>query len=307
MKNVIRVVLLGAVVVVLMGGGEARAAENALALAPVNAEFIFSINARQIADSALVKKALKEFGGEQAQAGIQVIKNLTGVDILKDLDRVTIWGRIKDDDSIVLVFQGKLNKDNLVTILKTNPEFAERTYKETKTYQWFDKKEKRMKYGAFLSDGSAVMANKKESLEATIDAQGKKDGFLTSEKAKWLPDGYKDASAWGVVVKPERKLPNGQLKDTLELASAAGTISLGDDKATVHAMVHTESSEAATKWLNLAQGGLALLQLQQENTQVRALAADAKVSIDADANRVTLELTVPNDTILNMIRKKRGH
>jgi len=300
-RGVWAVVLVGIVGV----GGWAYGADDPLAWAPAESEVVLSINMRQVADAPLTQTMLKEFGGEQAQAGLQVLKNLTGVDVMKDLDRAVFWGRINDDDSIVLVFQGRLNQESLTTILKTNPQYAENAYKEVKVQEWFDKKENRMKFGAFLPDGSAVMANQKSSLEACIDARGKNTGFLASPKADLFPEGYKDATAWALVVKPDRVLPKGELKETLQAESAAATLTMREGSVALRASVTTATPEAAAEWQKLVQGVLALVQLQQQNQEVRDLAASAKTALDTANKRVTLELSVPDEKILSFVRKNK--
>ncbi len=253
-----------------------------------------------------MQKFLTQIGGDQAKAGLQVLNNLTGVDLMKDLDRVYVWGRVKDDNSVVAVFQGRFNHDKPITLLKANPKYAEGNYKGVTTHEWFDDKEKRVKFGAFLTDGSAVIANQRESLQATIDANGSDKGFHSTPKAQLLPSGYKDSTAWGLLIRPDRAFPNGEFKDTLQAGSATAMITLRDGKVALRLSVNTDSAEAAAQWQKLAQGGLAFLQLQKENAEARELAASAKVSLDSKANRVSLDVEIAEEKVIELIRKKKG-
>jgi len=284
----------------------ARAADNALDWAPADSEFILFLNARQLADSSLAQKFLTQIGGEQAKAMLQVFKNMTAVDLMKDLDRVCLFGRVKDDNSILIVLQGRFREDGLTTVLKANPKYTQSSHGGVTIHEWFDAKEKRMKFGAFPSEGSAVMANSRESLHALIDTKGSNKGFLTTDKAKLLPEGYKEVAAWGLLIRPERVFPDGDFKDTLQARSAAVAISLREGKVAARRAVNTDSTEASGLWLKMLQGGLALLQLQKENQDLRDLAASTKPSQDTGSNRVALDVEIGEDKLIELIQKQKG-
>lgn len=307
MNRISRILLPVLVAGLLCLAGGARAAADALAWAPADSEFILSINARQVADSDLAQKFLAQIGGEQAKAMLQVLKNMTGVELMKDLDRVCLFGRVKEDESILIVFQGRFREDALTTILKANPKYTQSSHGGVTIHEWFDEKEKEMRFGAFPAEGSAVIANRRESLHALIDTKGSDKGFLATDKAKLLPAGHKDVAAWGLLIRPERVFPDGDFKDTLQAGSATVTLALREGKVAARLAVNTESPEAAGLWLKMAQGGLALLQLQKENQDLRDLAASAKTSQDAASNRVALDVEIADDKLIELIQKGKGH
>lgn len=278
------------------------AAENPLSWAPADSEFIASVNIRQIADSALTQRILREKGGEKFDAILQVLKGLTGMDLLKDLDRAAIWGRIDDNDSVVLLFQGRYNQETLTTLLKVNPKYQATQRSGITMHEWFDEKEKRMKYGAFLPDGSVVICNQPQGLDAVIGAHADASrGFLGTPKAKQIPSDSDSQAAWAMILRPNRALPNGKFKDTLQAESALATLTLKPEIVTVSLNVKTTTSEAAQGWLDMAKGLIALGRLQQDNTGFRKLSEVSQVSPASDGKGIALEIRLTDQDFMGLL------
>jgi len=291
----------------LFTASHAIAADNPLSWTPADSEFIASVNLRQVADSALIQRILREKGGEKVDATLQVLKSLTGVDLLKDLDRASIWCRIDDNDSVVLLFQGRFNQDTLITLLKVNPKYQATQRSGLTMHEWFDEKEKRMKYGAFLQEGSVVICNQPQGLDAAIQAHSDASkGFLGTPKAKHLPSNSDSLAAWVMIFRPERVLPNGKFKDTLQAESVLGAFVLKPETVTVSLNVKTRTPEAGQGWLDMAKGLIALGRLQQDNAQLCNLAKGAQASLASGGKGVTLEIPMTEQDILGLLKIPGG-
>ncbi len=277
---------------------------NPLSLAPGDSEFVASVNFRQIADSPVGQRLLREKGGEQAQALLQVVQNLTGVDLRKDLDRAVLWGRIEEDDSVGAVFQGRFDQEKLLALLRINPQYKETSSQGLKTYEWFDEKEKRTKYGAFLADGSILIVNHPRVFEAALGAQAAGNGFLAGPKASLLPEKHEDLAAWGLLMRPERALPGGKMKDTLHVQSAILALSLEPSAVHLRFRVNLDSAGAVREWQDLMRGALALGRLQQENPGARNLAESGQVNPVEGRDAVALDLKLTTDELLGLMGAK---
>ncbi|MFH0793646.1 MAG: hypothetical protein V2A74_06390 [bacterium] len=280
--------------------------ENPMAWVPTDSEFIISVNVRSVADSSLFQRILREKGGEKAQAVLQILHNLTGVDPLKDLDRVCIWGRIDDNDSVAVLFQGRFNQESLLTLLKVNPMYKVADRDGVQTHEWFDQKEKRMKYGQFLSDGSALIVNQLQTLDAAHQSRTGGKGLVATPKAGMLPAQQERLSAWVALFKPERELANGKMKDTLQAQSAWASLLLDASGLAVRVNVQTVSDKAAQGWRDIAQGGLALLRLQQDNKVLARLAGPENTSLNSKDRSTTLELKLSEEEVMEIIGSPKG-
>ncbi len=302
-------VVLAALAILSIAHRPALAAENPLAMAAADAEFLVSINVRQVADSPITDKILQDQKGGQIKAGIQVIQNLTGVDLFKDLDRICLWGRIDDNDSVAIAVQGRFSAEKIIPLLKLNPEYKTSEIKGITIHEWFDKGEKRMKYGAFLSDGLVMLVNKRERLENAIELRagaGAASGFLASPNAKLIPANSDQLAAWLFIMRPNRALPNGKMKDTLQAESALVTATLEPEAISLQARIDVASDEAAQEWLNLLQGVAAIGRLQHDNALVQRLAAGARVSRVEGSKSVAFGLKVPTQDVMEIIQKDKA-
>jgi len=281
----------------------AIAADNPLSWTSADSEFIASVNLRQVADSALTQRILREKGGDKIEATLQVLKNLTGTDLLKDIDRAAIWCRIDDNDSVVLLFQGRFKQETLITLLKLNPKYKATQRSGVTMHEWLDEKEKHMKYGAFLPDGSVVICNQPQGLDAAVEAHADASkGFLGTPKAKQLPSNSDSLSAWAMIFRPERVLPNSKLKDTLQAESALATLALKPESVTVFLNVKTTTSKAAQGWLDMAKGLIALCRLQQDNAELRKISEGAQVSESSGGKGITLEIRLTDQDVLGLLK-----
>jgi hypothetical protein len=278
--------------------------ESPLAIVPEDREVILSLNFRKIVDSPLFQKVLEEKGGTKARARLQVFRNLTGVDLLEDLDRATFWCRIEDDSSVVLHFQGRFDREKLVNLLMANEKYRERSQMGFTIHEWYDKGEERMKYGAFLRDGSVLIANASPALEASLSVSESGKGLLSSAKADLLPDGHSSAAAWGIVFKPDRPIPGGRFKGSLQAQSLSGTVTLGTRDLVALLSVNAESPEAAQNWYDLAKGCVAFFRLQEERPELRRLAESARVSLGLGPTLVELEASVSNEVLSRLIEQR---
>ncbi len=280
-------------------------AAGALDWVPADAEVVVSANVRQVADSKFFAEVVKTAGAEEKlDAQMQIVTNLTGSDLRKDLDRVTLSGRIDDDASFAVLIQGRLDEAKLSSLLQVNPDHKTVEVKGVKVHEWNDKGDKRTKYGAFLAPDTAGVFNSKATLEAALAAKESGKGFASSPKAELLPKDRDAASAWGLIIKPERAMPNGKFKETFQAKSVHAAVVLGDEEVTVRLSSTAVSKEAAELWLDAARGLIAVAKLQGENAELHKIATGAKTSLDAAANTVSLELTLPNAEVIKAMKKK---
>ena len=282
--------------------GPMAQAEDALAYAPADSEVVISLNLRRIADSSLFQQILNERGGQQALARLRVFRNLTGVDLLKDVDRACIFGRMHDDASMLACLSGRFDRDKLSDLLKSNPQYSESTVQGRTVMTWYDEREKRAKYGAFLPDGALLVGNQPASLEAAFTAFDGRKGLLSTDKANLLPRDRDTGAAWAVLYRPHF---NNAGRETLQARSAAGRLDVDNERLAAQLILHADSREAAENWQRLFTGGLALLQLQGDNPTVQAIATAGKVSLQGDTS-VQVDLSATHQQFLALGDKRGG-
>lgn len=297
--------LLGFLAILLFLGSASARAGEALDMVPPDSEFLFSVNTRQIIDSSLVQKFIKE-QGEQLDAQVLVVKNLTGVDVLRNIDRVSLWGRIRDDESVVVQVSGHISEENLVALLKAGKHYSTRTVDGHKIHFWTDEDGGEAKCGTFLPDGSLLISNSESALKASLGAPASTSPFSSGPNAALVPAGSDKLSAWGIILKPHRSDLGSDFKGTLQAESAVAQVNLAADALSLQFTANTTSTEAAQGWEEMMKGGLALLRLQEENEGARWLAGLAKTEADPAKRSASFSLRVPITDVERMIAEKRA-
>lgn len=181
-------------VVVGVVAAPGRAAESDKLL-PSDANFVVTINIKQLLDSALFKKLDDKFNikdalkkNAEAKQAIETI----GLDPLKDIDRIVASGSgAKQDEALILVL-GKFDKTKLEAAASKAAQDDKNGLKILKeggytVYEMTNKKDGQIVYGAIV-DGSTIAASpKKDYLVDALDkAAGKKKAALKKDLADLL-------------------------------------------------------------------------------------------------------------------------
>ena len=286
--------ILSLVVCVLLAGA-GFAADN-LTCIPLGTDLIFSVNVQQIVHSPLFERIKEKKLDAQAEARLRVLQNLTGIDPLQDIQRATLFGTPGDDSSMMLRLQGRFDPAKLTSLVEAAPQYACHEVAGHKLHEWYDEREKRMKYGTFLSDGSILVGNRADRLDAALRAAASGQGMQNGA----LPAGREQAAAWALVMRPDA----GRLGNkTLSAQQLAGVLKLSPTDVAARLVLSTDTAEAAHKWLELVRGGLALLQLQNEHPVVAAIAARASVA-PGPGQSVDLNVTATHDQFLQLVRRR---
>lgn len=271
----------------------------------------------------------------QVAAGLEVLRNMSGIDLTKDIQGVTLYGTEFSPDAGVIVVRGKLDQPKLLALIKANETYKELKYGEHVVHQWIDKpkgeaaeqgKPGVTKYGAFYKDTTAVMAQDFEKLKLALDVLDKKSDNLAkpgavSPVAPAAKGAYLAAGAVGLAkagaVGPAGNLFMGRL--------SSATMEMGEDgeKLFLRLAVTTRSARMATDLRKIVDGLLGAVDLLQDRepgeapiipipleipAEVSAILKDISASSQGDT--VKVELNTPVANVISLIQfamaKKQG-
>lgn len=277
----------------------ARAAENSLNYIPKEADVIVSVNIRAIVDSGIFKK-IKELHPE-SQAQLEMVKNLLGVDLTKDMNRITVFGRMNNKQVGGFIVKGKFDQEKLLTMIKANPQYKTAEVGGITVHQWWEEKEKRVKYGAFLPGDMAVVWNNEETAKASLAAA--KDAALSfagSPEAALIPASAENAIAGVLAVNREKQGPAAKY----HLSAVMAVLNLTEDEVSVSLTVTPDSGELVSKFADIFRGLAAFGQLQPDNKAIAYVAGRTKV--ETSDKSVTLTTSVEKSKVDELIAKKTG-
>jgi len=269
---------------------------------PADAEFVACVDWRALVDSQLFQDVLKaKTTPQQLDAALGIVKNLTGSNLLTDLDRGVVWGRIGDDNSVTVVVEGRFEPEKLVTIIKANKDYRADNLAGLDFHHWHDDKDGKDKFGAFLDSGTLVLSGAAQNLVDARDTATTAGGFLRTPLAGLLP-ARGSATAYALITRPERALPAGVMDDTLQARAALLTMTMKPQDLALGLVVHADNDDAANKWMQMAQGGRALLTLQTKNANAAMIAQDIVIARGEGAS-TTVSLSLPNQLVFETVNK----
>lgn len=280
----------------------AQTTPDPLRWVPADAEFVACVDWRGLVDSPLFQDVLKaKTSPQQLDAALGIVKNLTGSNLLTDLDRGVVWGRIGDDNSVTVVVEGRFEPEKLVTIIKANKDYRTDTLAGLTFHRWHDDKDGKDKFGAFLDSNTLVLGGAAQNLVDARDTATAGGGFSRTPLAALAP-ARGSTTAFALITRPERVLPDGVMDDTLQARAALLTLSMQPEDLVLNFVVHADSDDAANKWMQMAQGGRALLTLQTKNPNAALIAEDIVVA-RGEGNSTSVSLALPNQLVLETANK----
>jgi hypothetical protein len=295
---------LAATITLLTPAARVSAAASALPKGvPADAEVVASLNARQLIDSPPVQKIIAKLRATKGlDDKVALLRNLSGIDVLKDIDRISIFGRIEDDEYLGVHVDGRVDEEKLLTLLKADNQVRTTAIAGQEVYEWMDKKEKRQKYGAFLDGGTVAVWNSKRAAEAALAARADEaKAFGSTPEAALVPEGAASASAWLVVASRR----DGQPLDKIKAKSVAALLNVTTETVDLKARLNATTPEAGAQWIAVVNGLAAFAQLQSENADLQRLGAAVRTTLSEDHTAMTADITVKVDDIVRIIEE--GH
>ncbi len=276
------------VAVAMLMSGIAFSAAPPLEMIPKQADVVIGVNARQIIDSNVFQTRVAST--PQVQAMIPVLENLLGTNFLKDINYITFFGRMNDKKAGGMILDGKFDPQKVVAILKTSPKYQTETIAGQTVHEWWDQKEKRMKYGTMLPNGMALVANSKEEMEAALGAAADKaQSVAGTPEASWITDNAAKSTIVATAVNREQK----GAAEKYALNSLLLTLNLDASDITAYLSITPRSQDDVAKWLDVLRGAKAWGQLQPEKQNLRTAAAGAVVDQSSDLKSATMSASMP--------------
>lgn len=261
------------------------AAEDLAGLIPPGAEIAASLNVKTLVETGFLRKLVEKSGNKKVDAQLNLFRNLTGIDVFGgDLERVSLFGSVGKDDEHLIAFEGRFDQTKLVDLLKVNDQYEESTIAGQKAYQWFDKGENRLKFGAFTSAGTALISGSRASIEAALNKGVDRSQSEVASEFKKLSSGAKGSTALMAFVLVPKDKVGKNFPAAEQLHSLSGTVDVTETTMSVAATANLLKADKAQQWLDLARGVLALAALQGDKPAVAELARRTQVTMEKDKN-----------------------
>ncbi len=112
---------------------------------------------------------------------LTVIERVTGMRPAQDLKDVTLYGSAFDESAVCIRIHATLDKQSLLSFLKTDSEYRETPYGTYTIINWRDRGRDRLMYAAFASADVAYLATSAKEVQAALDTLDKKSPAVSDD------------------------------------------------------------------------------------------------------------------------------
>lgn len=296
-------------VVVLVLAGPVTAASLQLGQLPSSAMWVAHADVEAFVHAKIGVFVLDQLKKPEAQAGLTVLKNLTGTDLTRDITSITLYGTAPGEQNGVAIIQGTFDQEKLLPLLRTNPTLREIKVGERTAYQWTDKpkadKPGPQRFGMFYRGNLVLVAGSQSMLSLAVGVlDGRQDSLASASPPKITPSA---GTCLGVYVAQVPELPKGEKAAELFKKLVSGRFEAGEADANLFARLTVVTRDAATAGdlAKMAQGFLAFLDLVKDvrdngrpalPVELATMLKDVKVSAHEATAEASLVTPVQNVT-----------
>jgi len=299
MKKVIAVLVV--IFLTLLIGARARASSLPTSIIPAEAEWVIHFDLEKFTSTRMGEYILYKqdlLGLEKKNAHFYKKYN---INILKDIDCVTIFGTEKEEENTVVCLRGNFNQEFLLGLLAAESSHSEIPHGKYTIHNW-DHDE----YGVFVNKNMALITQDESMLKTTLDViDGKKENITSSPLMTYINQIPVDAYLAAMADNISSMIKNEAKVFVLRKTQSA-MFSLKEDEQNVHMKLNfvVETIEDANKMEDVLKGLVALanMQLAEKNTELR-LPED--ILISTEGNKVQVEISYPSEALLDIILGKK--
>ena len=299
--------LLAIVALVWIGSGTGicRAAPLDPSTVAADAKWLVHVDFDALRESKVFQHARDEImKHDMAKTVLAMIKEATGADLERDIHGATVYGNGFKPHAGVLIVYAHADREKLVNLMKTRPDFKTRTDGDLEFYSWTESHGDRHHevVVVFPKKGTGVFAGSVEQVKAAIDVLGGKNGLSSSSPLVGeSPKGT--VLKLSVVDVNETELP--AKVDLLKKISRLSVVN-GENEGTVfeHVRVVTADADTVKELKSIVEGFKALVELHLSNEPDLKAVVDA-TKMEVDGNTLAIDWSSSSDSVIKLLDHAR--
>lgn len=277
-------------------------------LAPENAQWLIHLDVKQFVSTQLFDLLMTDKKDKIMKFNDMVSKKFK-IDFLKDVNGITILGMGKHKDHAVMCWDGKIDKEFILGLLKVNKDYKEIPYGKYTIYRWEGDH-----VGTFVSDSLALAGEDEDAIKNVLDViSGKKKSMTASNLMtlwKGIPrDAFLKAAAHNIAELAEDREASAILKKT----GMAFFMALErNENLKLKLKLATDTPETANNIHQIVKGFMALAKLKQQNDKDKASDKYMKflellnhLTINVENNVLQMEFTYPSKDLAELFSQHR--
>ncbi len=237
-------------------------------------------------NSTFGKLLLTELKAQGIEEKMQSFASIFSFNPLTDVRGVTLYGKGKDRNNAVAIFDGQFDPDKLLSIVRLNAQYQEIPYQGVTLHRWLNEDQKKgtseLMYGYIHKGREVVISSGLDALKGAVDTLNRSGTSTSTALLNQIPPGdggtFLQIAATGIgeIVGQDPKAAILQQADSLSLAAGETT-----QKVFIGLRLQGQSPEVAENVLKMAQGVVAMAQLATpEQPKLSELAKNVTITRD---------------------------
>ena len=294
---------IGFAALIVMANSPLRAGPLPKSQISGDAKWVVHLDMEQFAPSQTCRFLM---GGKSGSKSFQSILNhyqtLLGVDPLKDISGLTLYGTEITGNRGTALISGAMNSRAITKQFSSYPQYATKTYGKLTLHSWLDKSTGRPLWACFQTTRMLILASDEGSvLNAVATIEGSRTN-LTNAKTVALPmQTLRQGAFFTALSKGYAGSNTDPVKAMILKSTEAAVMQLSETKGIVDGtiLLRAVSPDAATQIHQILNGLMVSASLTDSSSPVAKLAGMSDVS--QDDRTVTLKLRGPASDVADIL------
>lgn len=222
------------------------------------------------------------------------------IDVFKDIDSVTVFGKEGREENTAVLVSGNLDKEHLLWLLGIAESHDEEAYGQFTIHYWDDDE-----VGAFVDDRTVLIAGSETSIKDTLDViAGKGKDISSSPLMSYIKDISSDAYISAVVDDISSMMKGHGPRILRQSGRAFFTAMEKNQNINLKLFLDVGTAEVAKNMEQVIRGMIAMVNLY-ENETLKDLKIQDALNITQKDNTIQMELNYPVEELTSKALERK--
>ena len=272
-----------------------------------NANWVVHANQQQFKKTQTIQLIRKELVSLGIEDNLSNFAQFFSFHPLDDVRDVTVYGNGKDREKVVVLIDGFFDKERILSILNTNPEYKVIKHGNIVLHRWIDENQQdpnQMMYGCFYKDDLIVMGAGMEAVKLAVDVLNgsakNAAGNIFNHPALDEKGAFFQAVGKSVGEMLGQDPEAAAFRQTDQLGLAIGEV---EGKFYIECRLTAKSEEAAQALTQMLEGILAFISMPNEE-QPKLAELAKKIKINCEEKTVKAKFESAPEVVVQFLKEE---
>lgn len=224
------------------------------------------------------------------------------IDILKDINGVTVYGFGKDEENTVVCLKGTFDQAYLLGLLAEEDSHKEIQHNNFIIHAW-DSHE----FGAFVDDNLALLAQNETAIKTALDVIAGKKANVTASSLMSYINKIPSNVFFAAIAKDISEMAERETDVFIFKKTESALFTLTDEKDNINLRLNftVKTLEDAKNMESVIRGLVSLASMQVEESQRDILLPLEKIIISTEGKNIRVELSYPSQDLIDIVLGKK--